>query len=377
MIYNLELKGLPFEPHPKQIIYVENTYDKDVNDFIVRNYECICNNFTSQGYEFVYLPLLSSRFNMEVRRYYNPTCTISRNIPIKSSVILDFMAHPENRGNIKPSLLYYEPNIKQSQDEPLTLRAIAINSIISPDCEYEKYLKVIIANKDDGQNKEKQVSYSISRDYQENESYSLSRGEEDSGSSYLDILYNQLSQTHASPPISYAELTFDTEVVQLADEIRERLGRLKQKGISQYALASLLIGPVKPSRMVITPDFRILLPDYNNMEIEMTPLVKAVYFLFLIHPKGIPFKHLADYRHILLNIYCDIRGGCLTDEMAKSVEMVTNPHNNSINEKCARIREAFVKKFDERIAEPYIIQGKRGEPKLISLPRKMVEWQMK
>ena len=30
-------------------------------------------------------------------------------------------------------------------------------------------------------------------------------------------------------------------------------------------------------RLVITKDYRIVLPDYNNMEIKMEPLVKAVY----------------------------------------------------------------------------------------------------
>ena len=129
--------------------------------------------------------------------------------------------------------------------------------------------------------------------------------------------------------------------------------------------------------MVITSDYRILLPDYNDMEIEMTPLVKAVYILFLRHEEGIPFKFLSDYHDELLQIYTDVRGSSLTSEMKQSVIFATSPFNNSINEKCARIREAFVTKFDERLAEPYIVRGKRGEPKKISIPRKMIEWQMK
>jgi len=34
------------------------------------------------------------------------------------------------------------------------------------------------------------------------------------------------------------------------------------------------------SRLVITKDGRIMLPDYYGMEIKMEPLVKAVYLLF-------------------------------------------------------------------------------------------------
>ena len=33
MKYTLGLKGLPFEPHPKQIIYVENEYNEEVNKY--------------------------------------------------------------------------------------------------------------------------------------------------------------------------------------------------------------------------------------------------------------------------------------------------------------------------------------------------------
>lgn len=42
---------------------------------------------------------------------------------------------------------------------------------------------------------------------------------------------------------------------------------------------------------------RILLPDYGDREIKMTPLAKAVYLLFLRHPMGIKFKCLPDHRN--------------------------------------------------------------------------------
>lgn len=59
----------------------------------------------------------------------------------------------------------------------------------------------------------------------------------------------------------------------------------------------------------------------------------------------------------------------------QSVNDVTNPLNNSINEKCVRIREAFVVNFDERLAHRYYIDGRKGEPKRISLPDELIEWQ--
>ena len=64
-----------------------------------------------------------------------------------------------------------------------------------------------------------------------------------------------------------------------------------------------------------------------------------------------------------------------SERAIQSIEDVTNPCLNSINEKCARIRGAFVSHFDEDLARHYYIYGMRGEPKKISLPRDLVIWE--
>jgi hypothetical protein len=115
-----------------------------------------------------------------------------------------------------------------------------------------------------------------------------------------------------------------------------------------------------------------MLPDYHDMEIMMEPLVKAVYLLFLNHPEGILFKDLPSYRNELAEIYGKLRPGGLTERALQSIEDVTNPLLNSINEKCARIRGAFVGQFDDHMARHYYIDGRRGEAKKISLPRELV-----
>jgi len=134
---------------------------------------------------------------------------------------------------------------------------------------------------------------------------------------------------------------------------------------------------VKLSRLTITKDYRIFLPDYHNLEITMTPLPKAVYFLFLMHPEGILFKHLPDYRDELMNIYKHISNREMLRDMEKSIDDVTNPTKNAINEKCSRIREAFIRHFDESVAKNYFITGFRSEPKKIALDRQLVTWESK
>ena len=92
----------------------------------------------------------------------------------------------------------------------------------------------------------------------------------------------------------------------------------------------------------------------------------------LNHPEGILFKDLPSYRNELAEIYRKLRPGGLTERALQSIEDVTNPLLNSINEKCARIRGAFVGQFDDHMARHYYIDGRRGEAKKISLPRELV-----
>ena len=65
----------------------------------------------------------------------------------------------------------------------------------------------------------------------------------------------------------------------------------------------------------------------------------------------------------------------LSDRALRSIEDVTNPLLNSINEKCARIRGAFLIQFDNHIAKHYYIDGTRGEANKITLPRDLVVWE--
>ena len=177
-------------------------------------------------------------------------------------------------------------------------------------------------------------------------------------------------------PEDKADYSFTYAAQNLIDEIKERIELLKQTGVSEMIIKSLFKfdDSTKLSKLVITKDYRIFLPDYNNMEIIMTPLPKAVYFLFLKHPEGILFKHLPDYRSELLNTYMQISNREKLSDMEKSIVDVTDPTKNAINEKCSRIREAFIKNFDESLAQNYFITGLRSEPKRILLDRQLVSW---
>ena len=151
----------------------------------------------------------------------------------------------------------------------------------------------------------------------------------------------------------------------LLEDMDVRVQKLRAKGLNEWTFRGLFK----------TKDHKILLPEYNDIEVKMEPLVKAVYILFLNHPEGIVFKELTDYREELLGIYKQLKPLGLNQRTIQSIEDVTNPLLNSINEKCARIRSAFVKEFDEGLAKNYFVRGERGEAKRISLPRDLVVWE--
>ena len=131
---------------------------------------------------------------------------------------------------------------------------------------------------------------------------------------------------------------------------------------------------VKLSRLTITKDYTIILSDYNK-EVKMEPLVKAIYLLYLNHPEGIAFKTLPSFRNELTRIYSKLRPYGLNNQAIKSIEDVTNPLLNSINEKCSRVRAAFLSEVDSSLADQYYIVGKSGEPKKVLLPRNLIIWE--
>ena len=166
----------------------------------------------------------------------------------------------------------------------------------------------------------------------------------------------------------------DEELKQLMEELKKKMRRLKEYGMSEKEILSSLHTDQQLPQLIITRNYRIFLGD-EHREVHLEPLVKSVYLLFLKHPEGIIFKDLPDYRKELALIYNKVRPWGLTDRALKSIEDVTNPMLNSINEKCARIRKAFGALLDSSVAGQYYIKGARGNAKKITLSRELVAWE--
>ena len=140
----------------------------------------------------------------------------------------------------------------------------------------------------------------------------------------------------------------------------------------------------KLSRLLITKDYRFFLVDMSRREVELQPVHKAVYLLFLAHPEGIEFKRLGDYREELTRFYMATAKMLDKEKILEGIDHLVNPLDNAINEKCSRIKKVFLEIMDEYMASYYIISGHTQKHiagssriwyerlKVIKLPRELV-----
>ena len=330
----------------RDIIYVENNYCESLNSFFFRNKDLPHYN----RYRIIYLPNLCTDTSLSVLFHYQHPDLIQDKLKqtIDSSYPIKYLWHPEEAENIKHGLMFFYG---------------------LEDNHGAKYIKGHYYPLEEGDDKFvlKQLDDIVHKIHEEHNNAFLPMVEkkpntaEGSTDEYADELFQWVVK--------------DNEVAILVQEIRDKVAALREMGIAEQVLMKLIQEKPRLSQLVVTKDMRIILSDYQMMEIKMEPINKAVYLLFLRHPEGIIFKHLPDYRRELAEIYQMIKPFGLTDRAIRSIEDVTNPCLNSINEKCARIRGAFISQFDEKLAQHYYIYGERGEAKKISLPRELVTWE--
>ena len=171
-----------------------------------------------------------------------------------------------------------------------------------------------------------------------------------------------------------ADQTFSTEMAKAAAEIEKMVKDLLLQGFPAEIVQSWLNEAVKLSRLRITRQFKILLVDYD-MEIKMGPLPKTVFLFYLRHPEGVKFTYLQDHVDELRNIYGHVSVNDDPVKMDESIASLTDPLNNSICEKCAAIKKAFMLKVNDNVARNYYITGMQGGEKGIALDRNLVEWE--
>lgn len=163
---------------------------------------------------------------------------------------------------------------------------------------------------------------------------------------------------------------WEKDVENLGQEIREKVETLKKKGLTSLAITQML-GPMDsdPFGLIVDENLRIWLDNPEHTEVVLSPIHKAVYLLFLKHPEGIRFKDMEQHREELESYYSHITHRNDIDAVRGTIDRLISPFNNSMNEKCARIKGVFSSIVSDDIVHWYTIEGERGERKRITLPR--------
>ena len=264
MARELLFKNLPFVPEKGEVIYVEQSYHEKLNKFIRSNYQWLQKTFAHHHLRFCYLPLRAE----EIVTYQAPYLS-NEERQAKIRLLPSLSDYAVGDADISPSLVFAwdNPDVKAPCD--ITLQSVAIKtkwhvptwhtfSLLAKEIEQvirDHRFDTKISESQSGEGESLQIRFS------------------------LDVTGESTTRFRIGDSDD-AESNFDHQSQQLIEEIRERVEALRNRGINTMFLHNIIDESEHLSRLRITKDNRIFLVDYNNMEIRLSVLPKAVFLLF-------------------------------------------------------------------------------------------------
>jgi hypothetical protein len=401
---------------PEQVIYVEGSDNRRINDLISERYDEIASKLKAfrLSAEFVYLPLVTKQLQHPdslsyLLRYYFPSMERERDLQdistfsqtdVISRLLFSSLGYTEQ---INPGLFRYVEKdtegyfVYEYFSFDLSKRSSIMRQIdfyanviadgqvpCPPSVRIEEACMSMDENCCMGSSSPKSLFKEKLRKVQEKRSDDLFDKEEQV--EFRKVLETkclleeekQRTRVYATPSLPCPE------GYELITRIKSDIENLKELGLYELLIKEIghnlfkedVYSMFRPSRLLMDNDFGIYLPDFNAMEITMTPLPKALFILFLRHPEGINLKSLIDYKKELLEIYKLLSYRETYFDIVESINRICNPFEGSINEKLSRIKEAFLKKMSMDTAKYYIVTGERGKKKSIDIDRSLIELPM-
>lgn len=180
------------------------------------------------------------------------------------------------------------------------------------------------------------------------------------------------------------------EVLRLERERKQALERIKREIVNYIAhyhedpkelMAELLRGKVvvgRPGRVIVNGNMKIVLPEYDEMEVEMPAMCRTLYILFMKVRKqgheGIILKNIDEYRDEIIDIYSMVKPGASEERVSQSVDNLCNPLSDSLNQMISRVNRCIKNVItDKDFAKLYTISGRKGMPYGIALSAEYLE----
>lgn len=355
---------LPFKPKTNVVIYFDvMSIHRKHRPYVVIDevYDVIEEMFRRGGLELCFLPRIANRMELDkIYRYFNPQAGEKDYLPYYNLYhdqdLLDDMVEGYDERLLEPGFIQYKgEDFDKENTYTFSYTPFPSNFEYNPFHMIERYVEQHGVRGAFFESREREGFFG----------HLFHRNREAAPSCVSESTCMERS---------ISALPEEDDVEMVMSEVQMLVERLRQSGVGEIALQRLFKPTQELSRIHVRYG-RIFLPDYNNKEIKMPPLSKAIYMLYLRHPEGIKFADLPEYRKEVLHMYELISGRDSREEIRRSIDDVTDPTRNSINEKCSRIKQAFLREFDDSIAQNYYITGGRGETKKILLPQEMITWE--
>ena len=185
------------------------------------------------------------------------------------------------------------------------------------------------------------------------------------------MLFSGTDRSVNEPPVDYGGLLDGMEAAELMALMVKVQERLKELGCNSEAITE----SVEPVELFIDKNYTIRTGVPDGPMLQLRPLVKTLFILFLKHPEGILLKQRDTYRAELERIYSTINPNTDRDDVRARVARLVDLQDNSFSEKASVLNARLEELLPEGIASNYQIQGQNGCPRKIRLNPLLVHWE--
>lgn len=359
---------------PGTIIYVEKEYDELVNDYLEKHLTHLQELCQQQGLVFLYIPRFYSSLPKSMLKYFTGK-EVSYSTKIHTYDILNSILSQIELSQIEePSFIF----TGTSQHECTAFSIGHDTSILGKvfTSRKEKHIETsihqILTDARSVYGELLPEMPKVLNSYADESEREYFRGPDTGTRFRISDYFNKiLDEDLTNEEVDQEDEDFNSDACQQAQKL---VARLLDKGYSKETIWALLSPMKELSPIKITRDLRITLPAYQ-MEIELPPVQKAVYLLFLKHPEGIHFKDMPDYQEELYLIYRKVAVRGEKQKHLATIADLSNPLSNSMNEKCSIIKRRVLALLDDELAQHYYISGEKGEIKQINIRPNMIVWE--
>lgn len=182
------------------------------------------------------------------------------------------------------------------------------------------------------------------------------------------LLFPGIPGRLSEPQVDYGDLLDGMEAAELMALMTKVQERLKHLGCGLESLG-------EPVELFIDKNYSIRMGGPDGPILQLRPLVKTLFILFLRHPEGVLLKQRVIFREELEEIYSTINPNTYKEDVKARVARLVDLEDNSFSEKASVLNARLEELLPKGIVDNYQIKGRNGCPRKILLNPLLVHWE--